>query len=154
SAAANSSTTSRSGTLTAGGSSAAITQVGITCTDTISPASQSVVAGGGTGNTTVTAPTGCAWTAVSNDAWITVTTGASGSGNGSVTFSMAANTAGTSRTGTLTIAGNTFTVTQAGVPCTSTLAPASQAVAVGGGSGTVTVTAAAGCSWTATTTDT
>src|SRR5207247_325854 len=117
-------------------------------------ASQSVVAGGGTGSTTVTAPTGCAWTAVSNDAWITVTTGASGSGNGSVTFSVAANTAGTSRTGTLTVAGNTFTVTQAGVPCTSTLAPASQAVAVGGGSGTVTVTAPAGCSWTATTTDT
>src|SRR5207249_2136880 len=113
---------------------------------TISPASQSVVAGGGTGSTTVTAGAGCAWTAVSNATWITITTGAAGTGNGSVTFSVAANTAGTSRTGTLTVVGNTFTVTQAGVPCTSTLSPATQAGAVGGGSGTVGGTAPAGCS--------
>ena len=60
-----------------------------------------------------TTTTGCAWTATSNAPWITVTTGASGSGNGTVTYSVAANTGTTSRTGTLTVAGQTFTVTQA-----------------------------------------
>jgi hypothetical protein len=48
---------------------------------------------------------------VSKASWITVTTGSSGSGSGTVTFSVAANTGG-DRTGTLTIAGRTFTVTE------------------------------------------
>jgi hypothetical protein len=51
---------------------------------------------------------------VSNATFITVTAGASGTGSGTVSYSVAANTATTSRTGTLTIAGQTFTVTQAG----------------------------------------
>ena len=63
---------------------------------------------------TVTAGTGCAWTAVSNATFITITSGSSGSGNGSVGYSVAANTGSTSRNGTMTIAGQTFTVTQAG----------------------------------------
>ena len=44
--------------------------------------------------------------------WIALVSGANGNGAGAVTFSVAANT-GTARTGTLTIAGQTFTVTQA-----------------------------------------
>jgi predicted ATPase len=44
--------------------------------------------------------------------WITITAGANGTGNGTVTFSIAANTTGAQRTGTLTIAGRTYTVTQ------------------------------------------
>jgi hypothetical protein len=40
-----------------------------------------------------------------------VTSGANGTGNGSVTFKVSAN-GGKQRTGTLTIAGKTFTVTQ------------------------------------------
>ena len=52
---------------------------------------------------------------MANDAWIHVTAGANGSGNGTVAYSVDANAAGASRTGTLTIAGRTFTVTQTGV---------------------------------------
>jgi hypothetical protein len=48
---------------------------------------------------------------VSNDAWITVDSGSSGTGDGVVTFSVGAN-AGAPRTGTMTIAGQTFTVAQ------------------------------------------
>lgn len=62
----------------------------------------------------MTAGAGCAWTAASNASFITVTGGASGSGNGTVSYSVAANTGTASRNGTLTIAGQTFTVTQAG----------------------------------------
>jgi hypothetical protein len=62
----------------------------------------------------VTTQATCAWTAVSNATWITVTSGAAGTGNGTVGFSAAANT-GAARTGTLTIAGQTFTVTQSAV---------------------------------------
>ncbi|HEX8424045.1 MAG TPA: M36 family metallopeptidase, partial [Pyrinomonadaceae bacterium] len=87
---------------------------GGTCTYSISPSSASVASGGGTGSVGVTAGTGCTWTAASNASFITITSGASGSGNGTVNYSVAANTGTTSRTGTLTIAGQTFTVSQAG----------------------------------------
>ncbi|HWN08430.1 MAG TPA: M36 family metallopeptidase [Pyrinomonadaceae bacterium] len=87
---------------------------GGTCTYSINPTSASYAAGGGTGSVTVTAGTGCAWTAVSNASFITVTSGSSGSGNGSVGYSVAANSGSASRNGTMTIAGQTFTVTQAG----------------------------------------
>jgi hypothetical protein len=87
---------------------------GGTCSYSISPTSASVAAGGGSGTVTVTAGAGCAWTASSNAAFITITGGASGSGSGTVSYSVAANGATTSRSGTLTIAGLTFTVNQAG----------------------------------------
>ncbi len=87
---------------------------GGTCSYSISPTSASYAAGGGTGSVTVTAGAGCTWTAVSNASFITITGGSSGSGNGTVSYSVAANAGTTSRTGTLTIAGQTFTVTQAG----------------------------------------
>ena len=41
----------------------------------------------------------CAWTAASNAAWITITAGASGTGNGSVSHNVAANALTSSRTG-------------------------------------------------------
>ena len=69
-------------------------------------------AGGGAGpSVAVTAAAGCAWTATSQAAWIVVTSGQSGAGNGSVAFRVTANT-DKKRTGTMTIAGRTFTVTQ------------------------------------------
>jgi hypothetical protein len=90
------------------------TDCGGTCTFSISPTSASQPAGGGTGSVAVTAGAGCTWSAVSNATFITVTAGSSGSGNGTVSYSVAANTATTSRTGTITIAGQTFNVSQAG----------------------------------------
>jgi hypothetical protein len=53
----------------------------------------------------------CTWAAASNSAFITVKSGATGTGNGSVTLTIAANP-GAARTGTATIAGQTFTVNQ------------------------------------------
>lgn len=87
---------------------------GGTCTFSINPTGASVAATSGTGGVSVTASAGCAWTAASNSAFITVTGGAGGSGNGTVTYSYTSNVATSPRSGTLTIAGQTFTVTQAG----------------------------------------
>ncbi|HEY0546529.1 MAG TPA: M36 family metallopeptidase [Pyrinomonadaceae bacterium] len=90
------------------------TDCGGTCTFSISPSSASYAAAGGSGSVSVTAGAGCSWSALSNAAFITITAGASGSGNGTVSYSVASNAGSTSRTGTMTIAGQTFTVTQAG----------------------------------------
>ena len=81
------------------------------CTYTISPTEASYGRSGGSGSVTITAAAGCAWTAASNASWITVTSGASGSGNGTVTYSVAS-IKPKRRTGTVTIAGQTFTVNQ------------------------------------------
>ena len=86
---------------------------GGTCSFSINPTSASFSAAGGTQSVTVTTSAGCNWTAASNNSFITVTSGASGSGSGTVNYSVAANT-GTARSGSLTIAGLTHSVSQAG----------------------------------------
>jgi hypothetical protein len=141
----------RSGTLSIAGQTFTVTQAAAPppCSYSISPTSQSLDATGGSGTVAVTSSSGCAWTASSNASWITITTGASGSGNGSVAFNVAANSGG-GRSGTLTIAGQTFTVSQASAPqCNYAISPTSQSVDANGGSGTVAVTSGNGCSWRA-----
>ena len=55
----------------------------------------------------------CTWTAASNASFLTITSGSSGSGPGTVNFTASGNTTCGSRTGTLTVAGQTGTATQA-----------------------------------------
>jgi len=121
------------------------------CTTTLTPPGVAVGAGGSTGSVNVTMVGTCAWTAVSNDAWITVTAGATGSGSGVVDYAVAANT-GIARTGTIAIAGLTFTVNQAS-GCTYAIDPTSATYGSAGGSGTVDVGTGAGCGWTAASND-
>ena len=85
------------------------------CSYSLSPMNQSFVVSGGMGNITVTAGSGCGWMATSSDSFIMITSGNNGIGNGSVTYTIAANS-GSARTGTINIGGQTFTVTQAGIP--------------------------------------
>lgn len=145
----------RVGTITVNGQRAMIMQTALlapNCNTTITPSNQNIAAAGGPGTAvTVTAPSTCPWTSVSNVPWISVVTGANGVGNGSVTFTVAANT-GAARSGTLTIAGRTFTVNQAGAAaptCTYAISSGSQDIAAAGGNGSVNVTAGATCGWTA-----
>jgi hypothetical protein len=94
----------------------------------------------------VSTATGCSWSASSNVSWVQITGGSSGSGNGTVTYRVS-NFGGMSRTGTMTIADQTFTVTQ--VRCSATLDPQTQAVSALGGVFTVSVTTQIGCGWQA-----
>ena len=124
----------------------------IDCSYTLSSSSTSVGAAGSTGTVDVTSNAGCTWTAVSNDSWITVTSGSSGGGNGTVSFTVAANT-GEARSGTITIAGNTFTVNQAS-DCSFDISPSNQDFTAAGGTGSFVLTASnSSCSWTATASD-
>jgi streptogramin lyase len=71
--------------------------------------------GSAAGTSSVTLYTQGAWTATANDPFLHISPeSATGSGSSLVTFSYDAFTATGARTGTLTIAGLTFTVTQAG----------------------------------------
>lgn len=145
---------SRTGTLTIAGRAFTVTQAaaGAPCSYSISPSSQNVGAGGGTGNVNVTAGSACAWTATSNVSWIGITAGASGTGNGTVSYAVLPNTGG-ARSGTLTIAGQTFIVNQAALSCSFSVAPNNFDFNAPGGTGTVAVTTSSGCAWTATSND-
>ena len=151
----NTITSPRTGTLTIAGQTFTVTQdaaVG-SCTYSISPTSQNFQASGGIGSVTVTTQSGCAWSATSNASFVTITSGSSGSGNGTVSFSVAQNTITSPRSGTMTVAGQTFTVTQSAATgsCTYSINPTSQNnVAASGGTGNVAVTTQSGCAWTAT----
>ena len=81
------------------------------CAPTISPRSGLFQAAGGTGSITVNVDSQCGWTATSDSGWITVTNG-SGTGNGTVTYSVSQNQTLERRVGTITISGQTFTVMQ------------------------------------------
>jgi hypothetical protein len=85
------------------------------CTFSLSASTQSFDALGETGNVTVNTTSGCAWTATSNQPWLTVIGGPSGTGTGVVAFQVAPNTTGQARTATLTIGGQTLTVNQTSV---------------------------------------
>jgi hypothetical protein len=69
----------------------------------------------------VTAPSGRTWTVVNTSNFIVVTGGASGTGNGLVSFTIPANP-GVNRSAALVIAGHSFTVNQAGDTITTGLA--------------------------------
>ncbi|HEY3053227.1 MAG TPA: SBBP repeat-containing protein [Thermoanaerobaculia bacterium] len=71
------------------------------------------------GTVGVASHSGCAatWTATSDSPWLTVTSGSSGSGNGSVGYSVTQNPTVAERVGRITIGEATFTVTQGSDPC-------------------------------------
>jgi hypothetical protein len=136
----------RSGTATIAGQTFTVTQDS-GCTYGVAPDNVPQPAAGGTFRVDVTTTGACTWTAVSAAPWLSVTSGASGTGNGAVDVSVGANT-GPARSGTLTIAGRTVTVAQDS-GCTFGLSAPAQTAPIGGGPGTVNVTAGPGCPWTA-----
>jgi len=104
----------RTAKLIIGGWTFTVTQEGRPCIYAVSPSVQSLPITGVIAVARVQAPCECPWTAVSQADWITVVSGTIGSGNGQVINKVAPNPGTTPRAGTLTIAGQTVTVTQPG----------------------------------------
>ena len=81
------------------------------CTYAIGPGGQGFTASGGSGTVTITAPAGCAWSATNALPFVSFNGASSGSGNGVLSFLVAAN-AGADRSGNFTVAGLSFDVEQ------------------------------------------
>lgn len=154
-ATANTSTSSRTGTISIGGLTFTVTQKGMVCQPSLSSSSVSAPATGMSGNVSVSVAPGCAWAAASNVPWISVSS-ASGNGNGSVVYTVQANS-GSARSGSVTIAGQAFTVNQAGASsggaCSVSLSIVRKLMIAGASTKAVAVTAPTGCGWTATSSD-
>jgi len=110
----------RAGQILVAGQTFTVNQAAFNCAFSLSPTSMIVTTFGGPGAVDVTTQSGCAWTAVSNVPWITITSGASGAGPGAVRFAGASNPNPAARRGTLTVAGRGMTVAQApAIACVS-----------------------------------
>jgi hypothetical protein len=84
------------------------------CGYTISPTSREHSSEASTGSISVTASTGCAWAAKSSASWITVTSGSSGTGSGTVNYSLTSNSSSSVRMGSITVQDKSFTISQSG----------------------------------------
>ncbi|MGD0231902.1 MAG: C1 family peptidase [Syntrophorhabdales bacterium] len=83
------------------------------CTYSISPTSANFSHTGGSGSISVTASANnCAWTAAAVQSWIEITDGATGTGSGTISYTAAANGTTSQRSGSISAAGQTFTVQQ------------------------------------------
>jgi len=80
---------------------------------TVTAGSGAFTKAGGTGSVSVSVSRSDAtWTAVSSATWLVITSGAKATGNGTVGYSVAANTTTAARTGTITIKDSAGTVVQ------------------------------------------
>lgn len=105
----------RVGTITLASRSYKVRQAGRTtgnCSNTISPSFGSFPSGGGSGTINVASGSGCPWTAIASASWITITSDDGGLAGGSVNYSIAPNTTGAPRKGTIKIGRQLFSVKQ------------------------------------------
>lgn len=126
------------------------------CATSLMPSSAFYNAPGSEGEFAVTAPAACNWTAVSDQAWLEITSASSGTGNGMISYLMRDNDTQSARQGTINVNGVVFTVTQdggLGEDCQNFITPKSDARQAAGGSGTFTVFAEDRCAWQATSVD-
>jgi hypothetical protein len=152
----NTSESTRTGTLTIAGQAVAVRQDGAVppCTFDLDPTSSSWSHDGGARSFAVVTAQHCGWTARSNVPWVTITSGQQGSGSGTVTYGVERNRETVARTGTITAAERTFTISQAGdtpaVDCAYSVAPIEFNVCMAVPyTLTASVTTQQGCSWTA-----
>src|SRR5262245_1795537 len=121
------------------------------CVSTLSPTSANSPQGGGPGSFNVSTSSGCSWSGEPGVSWITITGGLNGVGDGIVQYSVAPNS-GPQRVGTITVNGQSFTITQAPSisSCIYSLSKTSDPLnSYQAGSGSVDLTVGAGCGWTA-----
>ncbi|MBL8217152.1 MAG: hypothetical protein JNK87_40905 [Bryobacterales bacterium] len=118
----------------------------------LSPTAASFLSAGGQGSVTIASP--CPWTATTDASWITLTAPASGGGNGTLSYQVAAYTATNAppRAGTIFINGTAFVITQsAASACTFTPTPKTISPLNRGGLFRIDVSAPASCGYAATT---
>ncbi|MBL8211395.1 MAG: S-layer homology domain-containing protein [Bryobacterales bacterium] len=122
---------------------------GTGCPATLAPDSVTFTADG-TGSTgaTVLVQSPCSWTATSNVSWIRIISPANGNGPGPVTYRVEPNATPAARSGSLTVAGKTLSITQnPPASCRISIGTESVTVAAAGASSAVPINASPGCNW-------
>ncbi|MFO7695074.1 MAG: BACON domain-containing protein [Vicinamibacterales bacterium] len=120
------------------------------CTFSVNATKISAPASGGTYGVDVVTGIGCEWAVANEPLWVTLWTGG-GSGSGTLAFEVEPNPTATSRAGTIEVAGQILTVSQAaGVEeCSYSVTPTVFSFSAASDSGKVSVTTGSGCGWSA-----
>lgn len=152
---ANTANAPRTGTVSVGAQAWQVTQAGAStaaCTQELSPTSALLEASAGTGVLSVASAPECHWTASSAVDWLTITA-TTGSGVGWVSYRFESNPLDVARTASVTVAGQTVEIMQAGATagapaaCAVDVSPSSAFLAAAGGGGVLTVTGPPNCLW-------
>src|SRR5262249_49368328 len=104
---------SRQGTVSINDQQVTIRQAASPCNFALNPSSVQMASAGGSTTLALTATSGCSWQASSTAGWITITSGNSGTGSGSIAITIQANT-GAARTGSVLVGGQALGVSQSG----------------------------------------
>jgi len=121
---------------------------GSACSVSAKAAQSTIGAGGGTGAINVDTARECQWSATADVPWLSVMSGGTGQGAGSLTFSAAPNASTSARSGGISINGQRVPISQDAAVCDYTVAPATMTTGSAGGDVQVTVTTQAFCAWT------
>ena len=113
----------------------------------ISPQTATLPSAGGTTSTQLTLAANVNWTAATSTPWLSITSNSSGAGSTTVQVLAASNPTVYTRNGTVTVAGKTFTVTQAGL--NASIQHDELVFGTDGGSGFVGVSPEGGAQWQA-----
>ena len=85
------------------------------CFYSLDPAGQTFPSAGGFESVAVATSAGCTWSVAGVPAWVTILSGDSGSGNGSLRYAAAPNTTSVARSAAISIGGRSFVVQQPGL---------------------------------------
>jgi len=144
----------RTGEILVDGSTHLVTQLGAACTVvSLGDPDQSFPTGGGSHSFGVaTNGSVCSWNAFPSASWVTITSGATGTGlAGTISYSIAANPTAVDRTAVIVVGSQSHQISQAAAPCAVTgIGDSSESFPPTGGSHLFTVsTNGSVCGWTA-----
>jgi Putative binding domain, N-terminal/Viral BACON domain len=126
-------------------------RVGNVCGYSLSSTSSFFGISGGSGSFPLSTGNGCAWSVASNNNWIVISSVESGYGPDMIMYEVRENFTGSPRIGTISVAGQTFTILQdAGLDeCLYMISPKGASVSSGGGTGMLNVMSGVNCAWLA-----
>jgi uncharacterized protein YceK len=119
------------------------------CTYAISSSGNSFEQEGGSGSfDVISSSPGCEWRAAVSASWITITEGVTGSGDGRVSYTIAANPLSSERTGIVTVGGQEHVITQTGLECAYRISSSrTEFTSEGGSGGFQVISSVSDCEW-------
>ena len=118
------------------------------CDLTVTSSASSFPSPGGKGSLTISTARDCTWSVASNAPWVALG-GASGQGEGSIPYTVAANPVPSPRSAAIEVGAKSVAVSQQAAPCIFSLSRTNDTIGETGGKLSVGVTTLTGCRWSA-----
>jgi len=104
---------------------------------------------GGQGSLAIATARDCTWSVASNAPWVSIGGDASGQGEATIAYTVAANPVPSPRSAAIAVGAKSVSVSQQAAPCVFSLSRTSDTIGEAGGGLSVGVTTLSGCRWSA-----